>query len=51
MYELQYLLFDWAVNNEELFGVKYVHGINSTVDETNKSICDLIFVEDKQGFD
>ena len=51
VYELQYLLFDWAANNEELFGVKYVYEINSTVDETNKSICDLIFVEDKQGFD
>ena len=51
MYKLQYLLLDWAVHNEELFGVKYVHGINSTVDEINKSICDLVFVEDKQGFD
>ena len=47
LYELQFIIFDWAARSEELFGVKYVYGIDQGA--PTKSVCDVMFVKDTQN--
>ena len=49
LYELQFLIFDWAARNEELYGVRYIYGINIDQDSPAGSVCDLLFVKDTQN--
>ena len=30
LYELQYKIFDWAIENDELYGVDFVYGVEQT---------------------
>ena len=47
LYELQFLIFDWAARNEELYGVRYIYGIDQ--DSPTGLVCDLLFVKDTQN--
>ena len=47
LYELQFMIFDWAARSEELFGVRYIYGVDQ--DTPTKSVCEVMFVKDQQN--
>ena len=48
LYELQHKIFDWAVENEQLYGVDYVYGVEQA---SSKNICQVIVAKDRNGLD
>ena len=49
LYELQFMIFDWAARSEELFGVRYIYGVDQ--DTPTKSVCEVMFVKDQQNYE
>ena len=50
LYELQYKIFDWAIENDELYGVDFVYGVEQTTPHSkSKNICQVIIAKDRNG--